>query len=247
MTARALAFCFQIHAITPIKLVFVGLAFINVMLMLALAGRVGWPWRAYLACAGLSSLFRYSPIWHTAYDWLLVGTAAIWVWTLLPAGRANLTSRAFSVGIGAALLGVVMLLAPMDWPGYSPSRYHARIYAAVSLTAATAMISIEPWVRTVIRRGSDWEGWDGWTGTAVRVRMDWRAVIATAWFLIMWMNLVQWRTDRDTREYWVWYWRMALAAKVGWLFCLCAWIWLQRANPRSRPSARAANVSAHGG
>lgn len=222
MLNNAIAWMFQIHYPTPIKWVWVATSCLNVLLMLWLAIRTrSWAWRAYLGMAALSSIFRASPIWHTWMDGMLCATAVAFGVSLLPR-----YARAFAFCIAITLIGALMIMKPPDWPKYSKVAYRLRLYTSVTMTGGAALAVIEPWVKAVVRRGIDWAGWDRWTGTNVKAEMNWPALIAAVWFLIWWMSLVQWRTDQETPEYWVLWWRVAVGAAVGRGVCLVGWLML---------------------
>lgn len=204
MTA-ALAYLFQINHPTPEKLAWVAVTIVNAGMMLWLHFRREPSWFGlYMFCAALSSLLRASPIWVTPLDLALAMTAVAFTFSLVPRG----SHRVFAVGIGVALAGVLCAAGLADWPGYSAAAYHARIYAAVLLLGVSAACVAESWVR--------WHA------------LDWRAVIAVAWFLTLFLTLVQWRTDVETAGYWRQYWHVALAGKVAAGCCLGGWIWTGR-------------------
>lgn len=216
----ASAYLFGVHYLFPDQPYWVALTFVNVALMAWLAIRSGpWQFRTYMIVAALSSLFRSSPLWHTPYDFLLALAACAFGWSLVSAGSA----RWFAISIGVMLAGVLAMAAPMDWPGYSPSRYHARIYAAVAMLAASVECVVDGWAR--------------------RDPINWRATIAVPWFAVWFLTLVEWRTDVETHAYWVQYWHVALAGKIAACGCLCAWA-VDDTSRRSRLSACAASASA---
>lgn len=200
MFRSILVWCFQIREPTRLKLFWVALTLLNIGLMLTLAWRSRWPFRTYLVCAALSSLLRSSPLWRTPYDFILVASAVGFGWSLLPRGRRAVVA----IGIGIMLLGVLILAAPMDWPAYSPTRYHARLSAAVLLMTVAAACVVDRWTR----------------GEPA----NWMSVIAIPWFLTWFLSLVQWRDDPQNQGYWVVYWNVAVAAKAAWTACLLAWL-----------------------
>lgn len=207
MTRAVIAWLWQINEPSPIKYAWVALTLVNVGLMAWLAWReresmLGW----YMGVAAISSLFRASPLWNTAGDFLLAAAACAFGWSLLPKGAP----RWFAVSIGVTLLGVLLLAAPMDWPGYSPTRYAARLDAAVLLLAISLACVLDRWTR----------------GEPT----DWRSVIAVVWFATWFLTLVQWRDDPQTKAYWVAYWRVALAGKVAACGCLVGWIMAKQFN-----------------
>lgn len=197
----AIAYLFQINHPTPEKLAWVAVTLVNAGMMLWLMVRYGYTnFGSYMFMAACSSLLRASPIWVTPFDLALAMTAIAFTFSLVPRG----SHRVFAVGIGVALAGVLAMDGLADWPGYSAAAYHARIYAAVLLLGVSAACVAESWVR-----GKD---------------LDWRAVIAVAWFLTLFLTLVQWRTDAGTAGYWRQYWHIALAGKIAAGCCLGGWI-----------------------
>lgn len=211
MIRSACAYLFGVHFLFPDQPWWVAVTLVNAGMMLWLSWRpspridlAGISEYLYFGVAALSSLFRASPFWITPFDFALALTACLFTFSLVPRG----SHRVFAVGIGVALAGVLCAAGLADWPGYSAAAYHARIYAAVLLLGVSAACVAESWVR----------------GHA----LDWRAVIAIAWFLTLFLTLVQWRTDVQSAGYWRQYWHVALAGKIAAGGCLAGWIWTGR-------------------
>jgi hypothetical protein len=195
------AYLFGVHFLFPDQYVWVALAFVNAALMafLAIRRRRSSMFSLYMTASALSSLFRASPPWQTPYDFVLVACACGYGWSLLQKGA----SKWFARSVGILLIGVLLISSPMDWPGYSVSRYHARLYTYVLLLGASVACVGERW--------------------ASGERQNWRALIPAVWFATLFLTMVAWRTDTETREYWAWYWHIALAGKVAACACLLGW------------------------
>lgn len=196
---QTIAWLFQIHEPTPEKYAWVAFTFLNIAMMLWLARKRSY-FGVYMLCVAISSLFRASPVWDSTGDFMLSLAAWAFGWSLLPVSR----SRWFPIAIGVMLLGVLLMSTPMDWPGYSPSRYHARLSSSVGLLALCMACVGDRWTR----------------GEPT----DWRAVIAVGWFAVWFLSLVQWRSDVRTHAYWVAYWHVALVSKIGASACLLGWL-----------------------
>lgn len=125
----ALAFFFQIHYPTPIKLTLVALVLVNSGLMLWLSVRRRNSWFAlYLGFMAVVTLIQVSPLWGQLGEVWLILLTTLWVTSLLP---EDLSGRIFSLSIALLLAGILTAVVPPPWPNFPPALYFSRLYSTL--------------------------------------------------------------------------------------------------------------------
>lgn len=194
MLHALLAYFFGITIITGPKLLYVGLALVNVGLMVWLSLRAPIWFKAYLEGAAASTLLFASPLWNQVSEVVLTLIAAGWVVSMLPKATGE---RVFALGIGLMVVSALVYAEPAAYGKFHPSPYFTRIYSAAGFLAVMVGVVVLAWVKhrptgwqqiiaipwfTATLLGGTQLGWD-YFAVGVAAKLVWTACLV-GWLLI---------------------------------------------------------------